>query len=205
MNPRSSVPRTQISVDSDDDENSPEASTSQHRSRRDSNASSSEGFEDNFAPFVSAAARDTVLSAAPTSPSLDDTSVPTFPSTSDYPPFEDTSEGDPTAHLADMFASFAGLRERAMNMQDRNQKMDYAEEIAMKFAKQLDLLMGDDLGEIPAVQLPEIDAKEGDVAKNTQKLETPAKHGEGVATTSSTAATIQLSASDKRATTDKDK
>lgn len=173
MDPRLSKPRMQaarISVDSDEEEQDAEASTSQRRSRRNSNASStSEGFDDNFAPFVSAAARDTVLSAAPTSPSLDDTSLPTFPSSSDYPPMDDGSgEEDPASHLADMFASFAGLREKAMSMQDRNQKMDFAEEIALKFAKQLDLLMGDELEEIPDVQLPDIDSQrtaEGEVSE----------------------------------------
>lgn len=156
MSPRSSAPRTaRIAADSDDEESDlPETSSRPRSRRRDSNASSSDGFDDNFAPFVSAASRDATLSAALSSPSLDDTSVPTFPSESDYTPFDDAGEEDPTAHLAEMFASFAGLREKALNMQDRNQKMDFAEDIAMKFAKQLDLLMGDDLDETPKVPLP---------------------------------------------------
>lgn len=170
LDPRSSKPRTQaarVSEDSDDEDEDTDGPISQHRSRRDSTTSStSDGFDDNFAPFVSAAARDTVLSAAPTSPSLDDTSLPTFPSSSDYPPMDDnTGEEDPASHLADMFASFAGLREKAMNMQDRNQKMDFAEEIALKFAKQLDLLMGDELEAIPDVQLPDINSQRAAEAK----------------------------------------
>lgn len=172
MDPRSSAPRTarisqQDSDDEDDndednkDTDAREATTSstRHRARRDSNTSSSDGFDDNFSPFISAASRDATLSAALSSPSLDDTSVPTFPSSAaseDYQPFDDAGEEDPTAHLADMFASFAGLRERALNMQDRTQKMDFAEEIAMRFAKQLDLLMGEELDEIPDVPLPDI-------------------------------------------------
>lgn len=173
MDPRSSAPRTAriLQQDSDDDDDNDEednkdtdareATTpnTRHRTRRDSNASSDHGFDDNFSPFISAASRDATLAAALSSPSLDDTSVPTFPSSAasgDYQPFGDAREEDPTAHLADMFASFAGLRERALNMQDRHQKMDFAEEIAMKFAKQLDLLMGEELDEIPDVPLPDI-------------------------------------------------
>lgn len=172
MDPRMSKPRPQparISPDSDDESEEAGTSTSHRRPRQDSDASSaSDDFEDNFAPFVSAAARDTVLSAAPMSPSLDDTTAPTFPSSSDYPPFDGPGEEDPTSHLADMFASFAGLRERAMDMQDRNQKMDFAEEIALRFAKQLDLLMGDAAEEIPEVQLPDIGRKETESAAALQ-------------------------------------
>lgn len=187
MDPRSSAPRAaKVSSDSEDDEDEdessgPEASTSQRRPRRDSNASSTDGFDDNFAPFVSAASGNHTLAAALSSPSLDDTSAPKFPSSSDYPPFADAGEEDPTAHLTDMFASFAGLREKALNMQDRNQRMNFAEEIAMKFAKQLDLLMGDELDTIPDVPLPELadSSNDGKKAENDQADKSEAKYASG--------------------------
>lgn len=95
------------------------------------------GFEDDFAPFVSASAPGGESAAF---------SLPSNLLSGDLDAQDPT---DPTAKLTSLFASLTGFREQAMSMPDAKRK-DFAAEVAMRFAKQLDELVdsgADELGD----------------------------------------------------------
>lgn len=48
---------------------------------------------------------------------------------------------DPTAALTSLFMSLSGLRERASEIQDSDARKDFAEQAALRFARQLDLML----------------------------------------------------------------
>lgn len=58
-------------------------------------------------------------------------------------------EIDPTAGLAAIFARLAGLREQAAGIKDENARKEFAAEIALSFARQLDALASEDNMDAP--------------------------------------------------------
>lgn len=79
------------------------------------------GFEDDFSPFISSASS----RSAP----------------EDYAVFADRAEKDPTEELSALFGSLSAFREQAQSMPDNDRK-DFAADVALRFARQLDALMG---------------------------------------------------------------
>ena len=98
-------------------------------------------FDDNFAPFVSS----TRLVSH-----IESTDPSSFPSISgETPSFldfdnEPSEVDDPTLHLSSMFAALSGFRDQAMAMPEGERRKDFAAEIALRFARQLDAVMGDE-------------------------------------------------------------
>ena len=91
------------------------------------------GFEDDFAPFVSGDPGQLQK--------LEGSSV------------RDAGEGmgadwedesDPTAGFSAIFAQLAGLRDQAAGIKDENARKDFAAEIALSFARQLDAMALED-------------------------------------------------------------
>lgn len=145
---RSSSSRSAEQPSSEQDMEATAASEAAPRSRARKDSDASSGFDDDFAPFITAESKNVVLADAPTSPSfndfrdLEETAFPGRQTTlDDSVTGNKDDDEDPTAHLADMFASLLGLREKAMGIQDHDKRLDFAEDIALKFAKQLDLLL----------------------------------------------------------------
>lgn len=71
----------------------------------------------------------------------------------DASPFEDAEEGfggdwghesDPTAGFSAILAQLAGLREKAAEIEDETARKDFAAEIALSFARQLDAMALED-------------------------------------------------------------
>ena len=92
-------------------------------------------FDDDFAPFVSAPmASSGTISACSSSPS-----VGPADSVLDQEDFD-----DPTLQLSSMFTALSSYREQAMAMPDGEARKDFAAEVALRFARELDAMMGDD-------------------------------------------------------------
>ena len=88
------------------------------------------GFEDDFSPFVS---------SSPSRLEEDEAIL-----------FGDDTERDPTEQFSALFSSLSSFREQAQNMPDDERRKDFAAEMALRFAKQLDTMLGtedDDLQE----------------------------------------------------------
>lgn len=89
------------------------------------------GFDDDFSPFVSSASSRSVEEEA------------TILSGDDI-------ERDPTDQFSALFSSLSAIRKQAQSMPDDDKRKDFAADVAMRFAKQLDALMGteeDDLAD----------------------------------------------------------
>jgi len=123
--------------------------------RQQSGADSSNGFEDDFAPFVSAETSGAAgpsaadpLEAGPRSPGSRAPAAvsASFGGSEEEDVIErydgEEEEEDPAAHLSSMFAALAGLREQAMAMPDEDKRREFAAKVALDFAKQLDALAG---------------------------------------------------------------
>jgi hypothetical protein len=94
-------------------------------------------FDDDFAPFVSSSDASSSSHKDPQRPEDWEKELALV---------DDGDDGstDPTARLANMFASLADLKDQAMSLPEGDRRKDFAAEIAMKFAKQLDSLIKDD-------------------------------------------------------------
>lgn len=58
-----------------------------------------------------------------------------------------SDESDPTAGFSAILAQLAGLREKAAGIKDESARKDFAAEIALSFARQLDAMALEDSGD----------------------------------------------------------
>ena len=83
------------------------------------------GFDDDFSPFVSSSSSRSVEEEEAVLSGED-------------------NERDPTDQFSALFSSLSAFREQAQSMPDDEKRKDFAADVAMRFAKQLDALMGTD-------------------------------------------------------------
>lgn len=147
MAPR--IPRSAALVSEDEEDHIPEPSQASKPAYLSEAAKpttlpvqqgSQSGFEDDFTPFISSSSAET---------DLDDPDIP-----------DEDDESDPTAHLTSMFASLVGMREQALAMPNDSRRKDFAAEAAMRFARQLDAMLGEESDDVPDV-VPEKPEKMG--------------------------------------------
>lgn len=91
---------------------------------------SQHGFDNDFSPFVS---------------SSSSRSLP-----EDEAIFElEDAERDPTSQFSALFSSLSALREQAQDILDDDSRKDFAADVALRFARQLDALMGTEADDLP--------------------------------------------------------